>query len=93
MAFVEQLEAFKSERLAPILGAGRTSLSAGAPGDARSAGRGAERGIARVDSLDAPQRASEETALSRCLPTMIARTWFALPVNEKRQYTDAPPWT
>jgi len=34
MAFVDQLEAFKSERLAPILGAGRTSLTADAPGDA-----------------------------------------------------------
>jgi uncharacterized ferritin-like protein (DUF455 family) len=34
MAFVDQLEAFKSERLAPILGAGRTSLAADAPGDA-----------------------------------------------------------
>jgi uncharacterized ferritin-like protein (DUF455 family) len=34
MAFVDQLEAFKSERLAPILGAGRTSLADAAPGDA-----------------------------------------------------------
>jgi uncharacterized ferritin-like protein (DUF455 family) len=34
MAFVEQLEAFKSERLSPILGAGRTSLADDAPGDA-----------------------------------------------------------
>ena len=34
MAFVDQLEAFKAERLAPILGAGRTSLAADAPGDA-----------------------------------------------------------
>jgi uncharacterized ferritin-like protein (DUF455 family) len=36
MAFVEQLEAWKSERLAPIVGAGQTSLAlgAGAPGDA-----------------------------------------------------------
>src|ERR1700704_6678591 len=34
MAFVDQLEAFKSERLAPILGAGRTSLTADPPGDA-----------------------------------------------------------
>ncbi len=33
MAFVEQLEAWKSERLAPIVGAGRTSLADGAPGD------------------------------------------------------------
>jgi uncharacterized ferritin-like protein (DUF455 family) len=31
MAFVDQLEAFKSGRLAPILGAGRTSLSAEVP--------------------------------------------------------------
>jgi uncharacterized ferritin-like protein (DUF455 family) len=34
MAFVDQLEAFKSERLAPILGAGPTQLSGDAPGDA-----------------------------------------------------------
>ena len=36
MAFVEQLEAWKSERLAPIVGAGQTSLAlaASAPGDA-----------------------------------------------------------
>lgn len=34
MTFVEQLEAFKSERLAPILGAGRTSLADDAPGNA-----------------------------------------------------------
>jgi uncharacterized ferritin-like protein (DUF455 family) len=34
MAFVEQLEAFKSERLAPILGAGRTSLAAEGAGGA-----------------------------------------------------------
>jgi uncharacterized ferritin-like protein (DUF455 family) len=36
MAFVEQLEAWKTERLAPIIGAGQTSLarSADAPGDA-----------------------------------------------------------
>lgn len=33
MAFVEQLEAYKSERLAPILGAGRTSLAAEPAGD------------------------------------------------------------
>lgn len=33
MAFVEQLEAFKSERLAPILGAGRTSLAQDPAGD------------------------------------------------------------
>jgi uncharacterized ferritin-like protein (DUF455 family) len=36
MAFVEQLEAFKAERLAPILGAGQTSLAAAdGSGDAR----------------------------------------------------------
>lgn len=34
MAFVEQLEAFKTERLSPILGAGRTSLSEDAGGNA-----------------------------------------------------------
>lgn len=34
MPFVEQLEAFKTERLGPILGAGRTSLADDAPGDA-----------------------------------------------------------
>lgn len=34
MAFVDELEAFKAERLAPILGAGRTSLAADATGDA-----------------------------------------------------------
>jgi uncharacterized ferritin-like protein (DUF455 family) len=34
MGLVEQLEAFKSERLAPILGAGRTSLAEAAVGDA-----------------------------------------------------------
>jgi uncharacterized ferritin-like protein (DUF455 family) len=34
MSFVEQLEAWKSERLAPIVGAGRTSLADDAPGDA-----------------------------------------------------------
>jgi uncharacterized ferritin-like protein (DUF455 family) len=34
MGFVEQLEAFKSERLVPILGAGRMSLADDAPGDA-----------------------------------------------------------
>ena len=33
MTFVEQLEAWKSERLAPIVGAGRTSLTADAQGD------------------------------------------------------------
>jgi len=34
MPFVEQLEAFKAERLRPIIGAGRTSLADDAPGDA-----------------------------------------------------------
>ena len=34
MTFVEQLEAWKTERLAPIIGAGRTSLDAGDTGDA-----------------------------------------------------------
>jgi uncharacterized ferritin-like protein (DUF455 family) len=34
MTFVEQLEAFKAERLGPIIGAGRTSLADDAPGDA-----------------------------------------------------------
>ncbi len=34
MTFVEQLEAFKTERLGPIIGAGRTSLADDAPGDA-----------------------------------------------------------
>lgn len=34
MAFVEQLEAWKSEQLAPILGAGRMSLADDAAGDA-----------------------------------------------------------
>jgi uncharacterized ferritin-like protein (DUF455 family) len=34
MPFVEQLEAFKAERLGPIIGAGRTSLADDAPGDA-----------------------------------------------------------
>lgn len=34
MTFVEQLESWKAERLAPIIGAGRTSLDAGATGDA-----------------------------------------------------------
>jgi uncharacterized ferritin-like protein (DUF455 family) len=33
MAFVEQLEAWKSERLAPIVGAGRMSLTEEAPGN------------------------------------------------------------
>lgn len=35
MAFVEQLESWKSERLAPIVGAGRMSLTEAASGDAR----------------------------------------------------------
>jgi uncharacterized ferritin-like protein (DUF455 family) len=34
MTFVDELSAWKSERLAPILGAGRVSLADGAPGDA-----------------------------------------------------------
>ncbi len=34
MAFIDQLEAFKSERLAPIIGAGRMSLADDAPGNA-----------------------------------------------------------
>jgi uncharacterized ferritin-like protein (DUF455 family) len=34
MAFVEQLESWKSERLAPIVGAGRMSLTDEPPGDA-----------------------------------------------------------
>jgi len=33
MTFVDELSAWKSERLAPILGAGRVSLADGAPGD------------------------------------------------------------
>lgn len=33
MAFVDELEAFKAERLAPIVGAGRTSLGTEAAGD------------------------------------------------------------
>lgn len=32
--FVQELETFKAERLTPIVGAGRTSLADGAPGDA-----------------------------------------------------------
>jgi uncharacterized ferritin-like protein (DUF455 family) len=35
IAFVQELETFKAERLSPIVGAGRTSLAEGAPGDAR----------------------------------------------------------
>ena len=35
IAFVQELETFKTERLAPIVGAGRTSLADGAPGDAK----------------------------------------------------------
>ena len=34
-AFVQELEAFKADRLSPIVGAGRTSLADGAPGDAK----------------------------------------------------------
>ncbi len=34
IAFVQELETFKAERLTPIVGAGRTSLADGAPGDA-----------------------------------------------------------
>jgi uncharacterized ferritin-like protein (DUF455 family) len=34
-SFVQDLEAFKAERLGPLVGAGRTSLSDGAPGDAK----------------------------------------------------------
>jgi uncharacterized ferritin-like protein (DUF455 family) len=34
MTFVDELSAWKSERLAPIIGAGRVSLDDGAPGDA-----------------------------------------------------------
>jgi len=34
MAFVDELAAFQAERLAPILGAGRTALASAAPGDA-----------------------------------------------------------
>jgi len=33
-AFVQDLDAFKAERLSPIVGAGQTSLLGGAPGDA-----------------------------------------------------------
>ncbi|HUM09994.1 MAG TPA: ferritin-like domain-containing protein [Myxococcaceae bacterium] len=35
LAFVQELETFKAERLAPIVGAGRTSLADGSPGDAK----------------------------------------------------------
>ena len=35
IAFVQELETFKAERLTPIVGAGRTSLADGAPGDAK----------------------------------------------------------
>ena len=35
IAFVQELDAFKVERLAPIVGAGQTSLLGGAPGDAK----------------------------------------------------------
>jgi len=34
-AFVQELEAFKADLLTPIVGAGRTSLADGAPGDAK----------------------------------------------------------
>jgi hypothetical protein len=34
-AFIEELETFKAERLAPIVKAGQTSLSGGTPGDAK----------------------------------------------------------
>jgi hypothetical protein len=35
-AFIDELEAFKAERLAPIVGAGRMSLEAGAAGDSKA---------------------------------------------------------
>ncbi|MGH8764401.1 MAG: ferritin-like domain-containing protein [Burkholderiales bacterium] len=35
IAFVQELDAFKAGRLAPIVGAGQTSLLGGAPGDAK----------------------------------------------------------
>ena len=35
IAFVQELDAFKAERLSPIVGAGQTSLLGGAPGDAK----------------------------------------------------------
>mgnify|MGYP000602933873 CR=1 FL=1 len=35
ITFVQELETFKTERLSPIVGAGRTSLADGAPGDAK----------------------------------------------------------
>ena len=35
LTFVRELEAFKNERLAPIVGAGRISLEDGAPGDGK----------------------------------------------------------
>ncbi len=35
IAFVQELDAFKAERLSPIVAAGRTSLLGGAPGDAK----------------------------------------------------------
>jgi len=34
IAFVQELETFKADQLTPIVGAGRTSLAEGAPGDA-----------------------------------------------------------
>src|SRR6476660_4573464 len=33
--FIQELETFKAERLLPIVGAGRTSLTDGTPGDAQ----------------------------------------------------------
>src|SRR5207248_2863954 len=35
VSFVDEIEAFKSELLAPILGAGRMSIDTAAPGDAK----------------------------------------------------------
>lgn len=35
MAFVHELDVFKAERLAPIIGAGQTSLQGGMPGDTK----------------------------------------------------------
>ena len=34
-AYLQELDAFKAERLSPIIGAGQTSLAGGAPGDAK----------------------------------------------------------
>ena len=36
-AFLQELDAFKAERLSPIIGAGQTSLAGGASGDAKDA--------------------------------------------------------